>query len=167
MRRNLFNQLGGKTGRGGIGSIRENWLIGVPGIVADNEDPEHMHRVRVIIPSIDEDEIYPVWCKKLVGFTGAPGYGDFNPPALDSEVMLIGELGEKHHLYYAPVFNETHIVPADFRSPTVYGFRVPGDYKSIVELDHQIRAGRLHIETDASVRIIAPGGFFVGDRRVG
>jgi hypothetical protein len=80
--------------------------------------------------------------------------------------VLFGRLGQKHNLYYSSVFNENFIVPADFRSPTVRGFRTDGDYKSIVELDHQIRAGRLHIETDSSVRIIAPGGLFINDKKV-
>jgi hypothetical protein len=104
--------------------------------------------------------------KRIVWWSGAPGYGDFHPPEIDSEVILFGRLGQKHNLYYASVFNEDFIVPSDFREPTVRGFRTDGDYKSIVELDHQIRAGRLLIETDATARIIAPGGLYINGKRV-
>jgi hypothetical protein len=148
------------------GQIVDKWVMALEAIVAINDDPEHQHRVKVIIPAIDEEQVHDKWVKRLVWWAGAPGYGDFHYPEVGSEVVLFGRLGQKHNLYYMSVFNEDFVVPSDFRSPTVRGFRCDGDYKSIVELDHQIRAGRLTIETDATARLIAPGGFYVNGKRV-
>ncbi|MGA9774011.1 MAG: phage baseplate assembly protein V [Blastocatellia bacterium] len=162
--RNIFNLAGGKRY---TGDTPHKYMCALEAIVAVNADPEHQHRIKVIIPSIDENVIHDRWIKRIVWWAGAPGYGDFHIPELGSEVVLFGRLAEKHNLYYASVYNEKFIVPADFRRPTIRGFRTDGDYASIVELDQQIRAGRLRIETDASTELIAPGGFFINGRRIG
>jgi Type VI secretion system/phage-baseplate injector OB domain len=150
------------------GVQRDDWMIGVNAIVAKNDDPEHRHRVKVVIPSIDENEIHDKWCDRLVWWAGSPGYGDFHIPEIGSEVVLFGRLSEKYVLFFISRFNEDYPVPKDFwRPPDTRGFRTDGDYKSIVELDHQLRAGRFLIESDSSVRIIAPAGLWVGGRRIG
>lgn len=159
----LFGLMGRKEN---TGVIREQAITALEAIVAVNDDPEHQHRIKVIIPAFDEDRVVDKWVKRLVWWAGAPGYGDFHYPEIGSEVVLFGRMGEKHNLYYASVFNEDFIVPSDFRSPTVRGYRCDGDYKSIVELDHQIRAGRLRIEVDSSTELIAPAGFFINGKRI-
>src|SRR5436853_395225 len=136
--RDLFDLIGGKERRP---DVPTGWVSALEAIVAVNDDPEFQHRIKVIIPTLDENNIFNKWIKRIVWWAGAEGYGDFHIPSVGSEVILFGRFGEKHHLYYASVFNENYVVPADFRSPTVRGFRTDGDYKSIVELDHQIRAG--------------------------
>lgn len=148
------------SGRGARSGVND-WVVALTGIVAVNEDPEHQQRIKVIIPVIDENYVQDKWVRRMVLFCGAPGYGDFHPPEIGSEVLLFGRLGQKHNLFYTSVFNEDYEVPADFRSVAVRGFRTDGDYKSIVELDYQIRAGRLKIEVDSSVEIIAPAGIFL------
>jgi Phage-related baseplate assembly protein. len=159
----LFELMGNKEW---TGQNPDKWMFALEAIVAKNLDPEHQHRIKVVIPSIDENIIHDKWIKRAVWWAGAPGYGDFHIPEIGSEVILFGRLGQKHNLYFMSVYNEDHIVPADFRRPTIRGFRTDGDYASIVELDHQIRAGRLFIETDATVRIIAPAGLFINGKRV-
>jgi hypothetical protein len=160
----LFELMGDKEH---TGVTRDDWLVMVNAIVAVNEDPEHRHRIKVVIPDIDEDERCEKWCDRLVWWTGAPGYGDFHIPEIGSEVCLIGRLSEKHTLFYISRFNEDFPVPKDFwRPPDTRGFRTDGDYKSIVELDHFMRAGRFVMESDASFRIVAPGGFYVNGKRV-
>jgi len=134
-------------------------------LVAENDDPEFQCRIKVIIPSIDEDHVHDVWVRRITLFSGPEGYGDFHPPGKGSEVVLFGRMGQRYNLFYAPVYNETHVAPADFRSTTVRGIRTDGDYKQIVELDYQLRAGRARIETDASVEIIAAGGIYLNGRR--
>jgi hypothetical protein len=158
----LFGLMGRKEH---TGVLREQWAVALEAIVAVNEDPEHQHRIKVIIPTFDEDRIVDKWIKRIVWWAGAPGYGDFHIPEIGSEVVLFGRLGEKHNLYYASVFNEDFVVPTDFRKPTVRGYRTDGDYKHITELDHQLRTGRLRIESDSSVEIIAPAGLFINGRR--
>lgn len=163
MENELFDLMGGKEH---TGQIRDTWVCALEAIVAINEDPEHQHRIKVIIPSIDENEICGKWINRMVWFTGAEGYGDFHIPGINSEVLLFGRLSQKHNLYYISRFNEDFIVPPDFRRSTVRGFRTDGDYKQIVDLDMQIRAGRLEIETDASATIIAPGGLYINGKRI-
>lgn len=141
-----------------------DWRDGLTGIVKVNEDPDNRGRIKVVIPAIS-DEVCPKWINRLSSFVGPPGYGDFHIPEIGNEVALYSRLGQKHHLFYAPLYDEDRIVPADFRSPTVWGVRAPGDYKIIAELDQQIRAGRGIYEFDASLRITAPGGIFLNNQR--
>lgn len=140
------------------------WLMGVNGIVADNADPDRQHRVRVIIPSIDEDMIFDEWARQMV-FCLGNGYGSVFIPPKGSEVVLFGQLGQKYNLFYAGLYNEEMQIAADFEDSTVSGFRVPGDLKLIADLDAQIRAGRLAIEVDGQFNIVAPGGMFVNGKR--
>lgn len=159
----LFAFMGDKES---TGVIRDDWVVGLNAIVAVNEDPEHQHRIKVVIPSVDEDRVHDKWCDRLVIWSGAPGYGDFHIPEKGSEVVLIGRLGGKHNLMYISRFNEDFPVPKDFwLPPHTRGFRTDGDYKTIVTLDHQMYAGRYRIESDSSVQIIAPAGFFVNGRK--
>ena len=81
-------------------------MIGVEGFVADVSDPEGMHRIRVIIPSIDEEAIHDEWIPALAPWVGAPGYGPVNLPEMGTEVLLFGRLGEKHSLFYLSRYNE-------------------------------------------------------------
>jgi hypothetical protein len=136
------------------------------GIVAKNDDPENRCRIQCIIPIIDEDEIHEIWARRFQLYVGMPGYGDYFVPEIGTEVMLVGRFGDTNNLFYAPLLNETHPAPADFRDQTEMGIRVPGDLKFIADLDALIRAGRLSIETDGQINIVAPGGLFVNGRRI-
>jgi hypothetical protein len=139
-------------------------MTGVPAIVADNEDPEAEHRIRVIIPSIDKDKIYDEWARQLIPCMGH-GYGMVFIPPVNSEVVLFGQLGQKFNLFYMGVYNETHEIPPDFVRPdgvqdqTISGMRVEGDLKIIADLDMQHRAKRIRIEADSTIEITAPGVF--------
>ena len=156
---NLFRQLAG-------GSNQDEWLQGLEAIVVVNEDPEHQHRIKVTIPLLGPDEIFDKWIRPIGVFVLGPGYGSFFVPPLGSEVTLFARVGAKHNLFYACAYNEDFVVPPDFRDPAVCGIRAPGEFKLISELDTQLRSGRIHIETDSTVRIIAPGGVFINNRRV-
>ena len=141
------------------------WLIAETGIVADNEDPDRQHRVKVIIPSIDEDMVFDDWARQMV-FCMGNGFGSVFIPPVGSEVVLFGALGQKYNLFYASVYNEDMQTAADFEDSTVSGFRVQGDLKMIADLDMQLRAGRMSIETDAQMNFVAPGGFFVNGKKL-
>ena len=141
------------------------WLIAETGIVADNEDPDRQHRVKVIIPSIDEDNVYDEWARQMV-FCLGNGFGSVFIPPVGSEVLLFGQLGQKFNLFYAGLYNEEMQIAADFEDSTVAGFRVPGDMKMIADLDMQIRAGRLSLETDGQMNIVAPGGLFINGKKI-
>lgn len=160
--KNLLQQMKGTKQANGDD---DRWLVAVPALVADNNDPERRHRVKVRIPSIDEEQVFDEWCDQMGVYVGGNGFGSFFLPPIGSEVRVFGMLGQKYNLAYLCVYNEDYIVPPDFQSEAVCGFRTPGDYKQITELDYQLRAGRARIETDASVEIIAPGGIFLNGKR--
>jgi hypothetical protein len=144
----------------------DDWLTGVEGIVAINEDPENQHRVKVVIPALDEEQVYDKWVRQIGVHVLGPGYGSFFVPPVGGEVILFGRLGQKHNLYYLSVYNEDFVVPADFRDTATAGIRAPADLKFIADGDLQLRAGGLQIETDGAANIIAPGGLFINGRSV-
>ncbi len=154
------------TNKGAKNAIAEDgrWLIAESAIVADNDDPEKQHRVRAIIPSIDENVIYDEWARPLV-FCLGNGYGSFFIPPKGAEIILFGQIGQKFNLFYASVYNEVAQIPPDCDDETVAGFRVPGDLKLIADLDAQLRAARISIEADATINIVAPGGVFINGRK--
>lgn len=134
-------------------------------IVAKNDDPENRCRVQCVIPIIDENEIHEIWARRFQFYVGPPGFGDYFIPAVGSEVMLVGRLGDTNNLFYAPLFNESYVAPPDFNNETVAGVRYPGDFKIITELDLMIHAGRISLEAGASIRITAPGGIYLNGKR--
>src|SRR6266478_4312134 len=136
----------------------ERWLEGIEAIVAVNEDPEFQHRIKVIIPMLDENKVYDKWVRSLNVFVLGAGFGSFFVPPRGSVVTLFSRLGAKHNLFYTPAYNEDFIVPADFRDPAVAGIRVPGDLRFISEGDLQLRMGGGRIQADfGAIEIIAPG----------
>lgn len=118
------------------------WL-NVPAIVADNEDPENQHRIKVIIPIIDEERVQEDWVRQKGGLAGSNGYGFFFVPAKGSLVVLSGEFGQGENLYYECVYSENSLVPGDFPDESVSGIRVPGDLKLICDGDLVIEGGRI------------------------
>jgi hypothetical protein len=143
------------------------WLICESAIVADVEDPDRQHRIKVILTAIDPDNMFDDWVRPASQVCLGNGYGAVFLPQKGQEVFVTGVLGQKYNLvYHGPVYNESMKIPADFEDSTVSGFRVPGDFKIIAELDAQIRAGRISIEADGQINIIAPGGFFVNGKKI-
>lgn len=141
------------------------WLIGETGIVAENEDPERQHRVKVLIPAIDENLVFDDWVRQMV-FCMGNGYGSVFIPPIGSEVVLFGQLGQKFNLFYAGVYNEEMQIAEDFEDSTVSGMRVPGDFKIIADLDGQLRAGRWSLEADSQINIVAPGGVIINGKKL-
>lgn len=138
----------------------ENWFTCVPAIVADNDDPEHQHRIKVIIPLIDEEKVHDEWVRQMGGFAGSGGYGNFDIPKKGSEVVLFSEFGQGENLYYMCVYNEENDVPGDFPDETVRGLRSDCDYKLVVEGDLYIKAGSITFESNSTIDNIAPAGVF-------
>jgi hypothetical protein len=157
---NLLSELNGRGAR----EARSSFPI--EGIVAINEDPEFQQRIMCTIPALDEDVVFQKWVRPLAVFVLGPGYGSFFVPPIGSEVLLFSRLGDKHNLFYTPVYNEDFLVPPDFRDTSVCGIRAPADMKFISDGDMQLRMGALQMESDAEMNLIAPGGFFVNGRRL-
>jgi Type VI secretion system/phage-baseplate injector OB domain len=109
------------------------WLTGVTGLVADNQDPEKQHRVKVIIPSIDENVVFDEWARQMVFCLGI-GYGSAFIPPKGSEVVLFGQLGQKYNLFYASLYNEEMMMPDGYPDENTVGVHAPGNLKFIAEL---------------------------------
>ena len=103
------------------------WLIAETGIVAENVDPDLQHRVKVIIPSIDEDLVFDEWAKQLVLSCLGDGFGAVWVPPVGSEVVLFGQLGQKYNLFYMSVYNEEMRVPEGYDNEMSVGAHVPGN----------------------------------------
>lgn len=136
------------------------------GIVARNDDPENRCRVQCIIPQIDDAETHEIWARRFQIYVGSPGYGDYFVPEIGAAVVLIGRMGDTHNLFYAPLFNESSLPSADFPDGSVSGLRAAGDLKMIADLDLQIRGGRISMEADGQINIVAPGGLFINGRKI-
>lgn len=178
--RDLYTMMGGPEN---TGLIRDGWFSAVPGIVAINIDPEHQHRIKVIIPAVDENMIFDKWIDRMVIWTGPQGYGDYHPPSRGSEVLLFGRMGQKHNLFYISRYNEDYLQPEELRGDEVRGFKTDGDYLSIADRDYEVRArniilkaddslrietgGSVHIEAGGEVRINAAGGVYANGVRIG
>lgn len=128
-------------------AIAENggWLMGVPAIVADNDDPEKQHRVRVVIPSIDEDQIFDEWARQMV-FCLGDGFGSAFIPPKGSEVVLFGQLGQKYNLFYASLYNEEMEMPDGFSSEMNVGIHAPGNLKFIAEQSAKLKGNNATVE---------------------
>lgn len=139
-------------------------MFPIEAIVAVNDDPERQHRIKVIIPVIDETTVHDEWVRALVPWVGAAGFGHVGMPEVGSEVLLLGRLGERHNLFYAQMFNEDFLTPAEF-SDGSRGFkndrvtRLLGSLLFLISSQTQITvsAGSL-VEADAPNVKLQSGG---------
>lgn len=143
---------------------RLDWFNALEGIVVE-QDPAQA-AVKVIVPAIDETEVLDDWVPVLFSWVGPPGYGAFGLPEIGSEVILFSRMNEGSLLFCLSRYNEDFMPPAEFADGQ-RGLKTDGDYRIISDGDLYIRGGRVIIEADASVQIVAPGGFFVNGKRIG
>lgn len=129
------------------------WLVGVSAIVADNKDPENQHRVRVVIPSIDENIIFDEWARQI-GFCLGNGYGTVFIPPIGSEVVLFGALAQKHHLFYASLYNEEMLTPSELNKD-ISGIKSAKDLYFIAEQVAKILATDIHIIAEQLAKVQA------------
>lgn len=146
------------------GLSNDNFIC-VPGKVVDVDDPERMHRIKALIPIINENEPHDEWINALVPWVGAEGYGPVHLPEINTEILIFGEYGESEMLFYLCRYNEVRHTPREF-SDGGAGLRVQTDYRIISDGDLYLRGGRVIIEATASVRITAPAGFFINGKRI-
>lgn len=131
------------------------WLMGVPALVADNEDPDRQHRIKVTIPSIDPDIVYDEWARQMVLSCLGDGFGAAWVPPKGSEVVLFGQLGEKHHLFYASLYNEEMRVPEGYPDERSVGAKVPENLRFRAEELGRFDAKNVEINADELCRTTA------------
>lgn len=159
MARSLYQQLAKKQRE--VARLA-NWFHCVPAIVAVNEDPEYMHRIKVIIPAIDENKIHDDWVMQMGGFAGSGGYGAFQIPKKGSPVVLFSEFGQGEVIYYQSVYSESNLVPGDFNDETSRGMRSDGDLKFICQGDLILEGGRILMKSAfGTIQISAAAGLII------
>ena len=110
---------------------RADWFSAVAATVVEC-DPETL-AVKVIIPVLDENDVYDEWVTPLVGWVGTDGYGPVNPPAIGSEVVLFSELNDGETLFYLSRYNEEYRVPGEF-SDGARGLKTETAYRLLADL---------------------------------
>ncbi len=142
------------TNKGAKNAIAEDgrWLIAESAIVADNKDPERQHRIRVIIPSIDEDMIYDQWIRPMA-FCVGDGFGSVFIPPKGAEVFITGALGQKFNLFYSQTYNEEMFIPSEL-SKDVFGIHVPKDLLFIADENAELRGANAKVQAAQLAEII-------------
>jgi hypothetical protein len=137
-------------------------LIALEGIVVDTNDTEGMHRVRVVIPSIDEYSIHDEWVTYMMPWVGPNGYGPANLPPLNSEVLLFGRLGQPYSLFCVSRYNEDFNVPSEFADGS-RGLKCDTDYKILCDLIiWLVSQTRVIVRGGSEVDLEAPDVFIRG-----
>lgn len=128
------------------------WLIFESAIVAENEDPEKLHRIKVVIPSIDEDLVYDDWVRPA-GVCLGNQLGTVIIPPKGSEVLVTGVLGQKFNLVYTgAIYNEEMSIPAELGIDTP-GIKVPKNLSLIAGLIGLLQAQNIRIIAEALARM--------------
>lgn len=110
------------------------WLICESAIVADTNDPDKQHRIKVVIPAIDPDLIYDDWVRCASGVCLGDGLGSVFIPEKGQEVLISGVLGQKFNLvYHAPLYHEENHTPGELDKDTP-GIKVPKNLSFIAGL---------------------------------
>ena len=94
------------------------------GHVMDNNDPDGMNRLKVMIPSVGGKDTHPRWAYPRNSFSGA-GYGMQVLPMKGDMVMVEFDNGDPKF----PIWSHAHFAkdekPEEFVSHQVYGFKTP------------------------------------------
>lgn len=141
------------------------WLMGVTAIVAENQDAENQHRVKVIIPSIDEDVVYDEWARQMV-FCLGNGYGTAFIPPKGSEVVLFGQLGQKYNLFYASLYNEDLPMPDGYPDENTVGIKAPANLKLIASTLMKLIGQNIEATADQVAKVEASDIYALAEQLV-
>jgi Type VI secretion system/phage-baseplate injector OB domain len=147
---NLFKQMSKNSES--VVDRTERWATGLTGIVAENNDPANQHRIKVVIPSLVENETYDEWVRSFASCFG-DGFGTCFIPKIGTEVVLFGTLGEKFNLFYASVFNEDYRISNQL-SKDIPGIHSPKDLYFIAEQVAKILAENILIKAEQKTDIL-------------
>jgi hypothetical protein len=110
---------------------RDDWFTGVSALVAECDLTTLA--IKVIIPVLDENEVYGEWVTPLVPWVGPDGYGPVFPPAIGSEVVLFSEMNDGETLFYLSRYNEDFGVPNEF-GDGARGLKTDTKYRLLADL---------------------------------
>ena len=102
------------------------------GHVVDNEDPDGLNRIKVIIPVIAGKAEHPTWAYPRDSFSG-DGYGAQILPQKGDMVMVEFEHGDPKFPIWSHAHYSLNQKPIEFDSPQVYGFKTPKGQMVIID----------------------------------
>jgi len=131
------------------------WLICESAIVAETDDPDKLGRVKVIIPSIDEDNVFDDWVVPAASHCLGDGFGMLMTPAKGQEVLISGVLGQKFNLvYHAAVYNEDAKIATELNLDWP-GIKVPKNLTFIATLIQRLVAQNVEVIAEQLCKIQA------------
>lgn len=122
-----------------------DWLKCEFARVAENEDPEMQGRIKVVIPSIDPDNVFDEWVMPIASHCLGNGFGMLMIPPKGAEVMISGVLGQtKNLVYHAAVYNDDFLAPEEL-TPDTAGIKAPANLSFIAILLLLIKAENVEL----------------------
>jgi uncharacterized protein involved in type VI secretion and phage assembly len=142
------------------GAARESraampWLIFESAIVAENEDPDRLGRIKVVIPSIDPDLMFDDWIVPAATHCLGAGFGFLAIPPKGAEVLISGVLGQKFNLVYtSAAYNEEMAAAAELGVDWP-GIKVPKNLAWIATLMMKLVAQNMQVLVEQLFRLEA------------
>lgn len=124
------------------------------GYVVDNNDPENMGRIQVLIPAITNDKKHTKWAWPKSQFSGN-GYGVQILPMVGDIVWVEFENGNARFPLWSHAHFTTGEKPEEFETPQVYGIKTPKG--QIIVIDDRDDVEKIiinHGENEGLVKVI-------------
>lgn len=136
------------------------------GFVASNQDPEHVGRLQLRIPSLLGDQVTS-WALPCLPFGGSAGFGWFAIPEVEAQVWVEFEEGElRRPIWTGTFWQQKDESPADARkdTPTTRLLQTPAGH--ILQFDDETDKEqiRLHHAGGAELRIDERGSITITDQ---
>lgn len=137
------------------------------GTVTENDDGAGTSNVQVNIPNwsdTSQGEVPWVGAHPYSPFGIGPTWGWYGTPYKGSVVKVRYQDGDQHYGFYESSVLKPEHVPAEFKSPFVWGFKDPAGNTQVVNLQAKTwkftTAGGYNVEYDGSgkVTVSAPAG---------
>jgi uncharacterized protein involved in type VI secretion and phage assembly len=106
-----------------------------PGTVMDNNDPDQVGRIKVMLPSIFGSATHPVWAIPHLNNLAGDQTGEFFPPYVGDTVDVFFENGDPEYPRYKGGFWDDGELPDDFTSsyPNVRGWVFKSGIKILID----------------------------------
>ncbi|ATB39032.1 phage tail protein [Cystobacter fuscus] len=145
--------------------VREKYYGKYRGFVVDNEDPEKLGRLRVMVPSVLGEEPSP-WALPCMPFGGLAGQGWFLLPEVDAQVWVEFEEGDVRRPIWTGTFWQKSAdvpEPAAKTPPTTRLLQTPGGH--VLQFDDEPDQERLllHHPSGAEVSLEPKGSIALTD----
>lgn len=116
------------------------WFIAIEGIVVEAAINDGIPQIKAKVDIIHDEFVHDEWITAMMAWVGTDGYGPVNLPAVGTEVLIFGRLGQKHTLFYLSRYNEEFRAPEGFED--AFGFQETRKYRALTDEDIEIASGK-------------------------